>query len=114
MSTCRCVHGAQARPPDDGDPARSLRGLARSSVGYLRLGSLVMLAIPGEMEPVMAARIRDRLHLPSAMLLGLCDDELGYLMRGEDARDPEFRYERSMSPCVDAGEIIGEALGAGR
>lgn len=89
-------------------------GLARSSVGYLRLGSLVMLAIPGEMEPVMAARIRDRLHLPSAMLLGLCDDELGYLMRGEDARDPEFRYERSMSPCVDAGEIIGEALGAGR
>jgi hypothetical protein len=89
-------------------------GMVRSSVGWLRLGSLQCIAVPGEMEPVMAERVRARLHLPDALLFGLCDDELGYLLRGEDARDPEFAYERSMSPCVDAGEIIAEALGAVR
>jgi hypothetical protein len=89
-------------------------GMVRSSVGWLRLGSLQCIAVPGEMEPVMAERVRARLHLPDALLFGLCDDELGYLLRGEDARDPEFAYERSMSPCVDAGEIIAEALGAAR
>lgn len=89
-------------------------GMVRSTVGYLRIGSLQCIAVPGEMEPVMAQRVRARLHLPDALLLGLCDDELGYLLRGEDARDPEFAYERSMSPCADAGEIIAEALGAAR
>ena len=37
-------------------------------------------------------------------------DELGYLLREQDARDREFAYERSMSACVRAGEMVEEAL----
>lgn len=85
-------------------------GCARSSVGYLRLGDLEAVAVPGEMEPVLAQRLRDQLGRPLLLVFGLCDDELGYLLREVDARDAEFAYERSMSPCTRAGELVVEAL----
>lgn len=89
-------------------------GCARSSVGYLRLGEFEAVAVPGEMEPVLAARLRAQLRRPRLLVFGLCDDELGYLLREVDARDPEFAYERSMSPCTRAGELVVEALAGSR
>lgn len=85
-------------------------GAARSTVGWLRLGAFEALAVPGEMEPSLAALLRAELRRPDAVVFGLCDDEVGYLLRGQDADDPEFAYERSMSPCRDAGEIVRAAL----
>jgi hypothetical protein len=89
-------------------------GEARSSVGYLRIGTFEALAAPGEVEPALAARWRAALHRPDLVLFGLCDDEVGYLMREQEARDPEFAYERSMSPCVDAGERVSRAITGAR
>ncbi|MBM4060503.1 MAG: hypothetical protein FJ265_05325 [Planctomycetes bacterium] len=88
-------------------------GAARSTVGWLRLGDFAAVAVPGEMEPALAERVRAELHRPDLVLFGLCDDELGYLLREQDARDPEFAYERSMSACLRAGEI-GRAAITGR
>ena len=85
-------------------------GSARSTVGFLRLGSFEAVAVPGEMEPALAARLRAQLRRPDLVVLGLCDDEVGYLLRGQDARDPEFAYERSMSPCISAGELVCTAI----
>jgi hypothetical protein len=85
-------------------------GSARSSVGWLRLGAFEAVAVPGEMEPVLAAEIRASLRRPELVILGLCDDEVGYLLRDQDARDPEFAYERSMSPCRTAGERVRAAI----
>ncbi|GAB4146357.1 MAG: hypothetical protein Fur0037_14390 [Planctomycetota bacterium] len=85
-------------------------GCARSSVGFLRIGEFEAVAVPGEMEPVLAERLRRRLGLPGLVVFGLCDDEIGYLMRETDARDPLFAYERSMSPCARAGELVAGAL----
>lgn len=85
-------------------------GYVRSTVGWLRIGGLRAIAVPGEMEPALAQRIRGRLGAPDLLVFGLCDDELGYLMREQDARDPLFAYERGMSPCVRAGEMIEAAL----
>jgi hypothetical protein len=85
-------------------------GCARSTVGYLRLGKLEIAGVPGEMEPVEAQRLRDRSHRPDLLVFGLCDDELGYLMREVDAANPRYHYERSMSPCLRAGDIAVEAL----
>ena len=62
------------------------------------------------MEPGMAERIRRQAMRPNLLVFGLVDDELGYLMSLKDAVDPEFAYERSMSPCVDAGERVLQAL----
>ena len=85
-------------------------GCARSSVGWLRIGDFEAVAVPGEMEPVLAERLRDQLGRPRLVVFGLCDDELGYLLREVDARDEEFAYERSMSGCTRAGELVVQGL----
>lgn len=85
-------------------------GHARSTVGYLRLGAFEAVAVPGELEPVLAGQVRAELARPQLVVFGLCDDEVGYLLREQDAADPEFAYERSMSPCLTAGERVRRAL----
>lgn len=85
-------------------------GHARSTVGWLRIGAFEAVAVPGEMEPALAEQVRAELRRPDLVVFGLCDDELGYLLRRQDAEDPEFAYERSMSPCLDAGERVRAAL----
>ena len=85
-------------------------GAARTSVGYLRMGDFEAVAIPGEMEPALAEQMRGQLGRPNLVVFGLCDDEVGYLMREQDAVDPLFAYERSMSPCRTAGERVRHAL----
>ncbi len=91
-------------------PRQLYGGAARSTVGYLRLGTFEAVALPGEMEPALAAKLRAESARPDLVLFGLCDDEVGYLLRRQDALDPEFAYERSMSPCVDAGELVRGAV----
>ena len=93
-------------------PRELYSGNARSTVGYLRLGPFEAIAVPGEMEPAMAAQLRREVGKPDALVFGLCDDEVGYLLRDRDANDPEFAYERSMSPCTDAGERVRQAISA--
>lgn len=85
-------------------------GHARTSVGYLRIGTFEAVAVPGELEPALAQRLRAQLHRPDLVVFGLCDDELGYLLAATDARDPRFAYERSMSVCLHAGELVAAAL----
>ena len=91
-------------------PRRAYSGQIQSTVGWLRIGTIEAVCVPGEMEPTLAERIRRVTGKPDLLLFGLVDDELGYLMREVDARDPEFAYERSMSPVVDTGERVFEAL----
>jgi hypothetical protein len=85
-------------------------GDARSTVGYLRLGAFEAITVPGEMEPALAETIRGDLLRPDLVVFGLCDDEVGYLLRRQEATDPLYRYERSMSPCRDAGELVRAVL----
>jgi hypothetical protein len=85
-------------------------GAARTSVGYLRMGPFEAVAIPGEMEPALAEQVRGQLGRPDLVIFGLCDDEVGYLMRDQEAVDPLYSYERSMSPCRTAGERVRKAL----
>jgi hypothetical protein len=91
-------------------PREAHGGAARSTVGWLRLGAFEAVAVPGEIEPVFAEELRVALRKPRLVVFGLCDDEVGYLLRGVDAVDPGFAYERSMSACRDAGERVRAAL----
>jgi len=91
-------------------PRETHAGAARSTVGWLRLGGFEAVAIPGEIEPVFAEELRIALRKPRLVVFGLCDDEVGYLLRGVDAVDPGFAYERSMSACRDAGERVRAAV----
>lgn len=85
-------------------------GRLRSSVGHFKLGEFEAIAVPGEMEPVLASEMRRQAGRPGMLVFGLADDEVGYLMREQDARDPLFSYERAMTPGPEAGEIVRRAL----
>lgn len=85
-------------------------GAARTTVGWLRLGAFEAVAVPGEMEPALAAQLRAEVRRSDLVVFGLCDDEVGYLLRDDEAADPEYAYEVGMSPCRDAGEIVRAAL----
>ncbi|MCR9246490.1 MAG: hypothetical protein NXI31_15765 [bacterium] len=85
-------------------------GHARTTVGFLRLGAFEAALVPGEMEPALAEQLRAQVARPDLVIFGLCDDEIGYLMRAEEAADPEYAYELSMSACFDAGERVRRAL----
>jgi hypothetical protein len=91
-------------------PRNVYDGHLRSTVGYLRLGEFEAVTLPGETEPGFAQRVCSESHRPNMLIFSLVDDEVGYLMSERDARDPEFAYERSMSPGVDAGERVLSAL----
>lgn len=91
-------------------PREVYGGCLRSTVSYLRLGSLEIAMVPGEMEPGLAAKIRALSHRPNLLVFGLVDDEVGYLMDDRTARDPEFSYERGMGPGVRGGEQVTDAL----
>ena len=58
----------------------------------------------------LAEQLRGQLGRPDLAIFGLCDDEVGYLMREQEAVDPLYAYERSMSPCRSAGERVRRAL----
>jgi hypothetical protein len=91
-------------------PREAYGDCVRTGVGWLRLGPLEAVMVPGEIEPGLAERVRRRARRPDLLVFGLVDDEVGYLMSEKDARDREFAYERTMSPGPEAGELVVEAL----
>ena len=91
-------------------PRESYGDCIRTGVGWLRLGPLEAVMVPGEIEPGLAERIRRAARRPDLLVFGLVDDEVGYLMSEKDARDRNYAYERTMSPGPDAGELVFEAL----
>ena len=89
---------------------RSVEGGLKSEVGLARLGSLILLALPGEPAPELALELLARLPGRQHMLLGLANDELGYLLPPEFFHDPAYAYERGMSPGPMAATRIALAL----
>lgn len=80
-------------------------GRVRAPVHYLRLGDLELLSAPGEVAPELGARIRERLSARHRMLLGLCGEEVGYILEPAMYDDPEYAHEAATSlgrPTADA------------
>ncbi len=83
--------------------------IVETEVSLIRLGGVALATIPGEMLPSLGFRLRDtmreRLGCESPFILGLANDELGYIL-AEDEFDMElYEYEASMS----VGRGIGPA-----
>jgi hypothetical protein len=79
-----------------------------TEVGIVRLGELTAVSIPGEALPKIGLRLKERMSTPFKMVFGLANDELGYLIPGEDWRADA--YEESMSVAGDAGDRIEAAI----
>mgnify|MGYP001593690259 CR=1 FL=1 len=77
------------------------------TVSVLRLGQLEILMIPGEMTPVLGLKLKTA---PMTMIIGLANDEIGYILPEKDYYLPKFQNERSKSLGPKTGTIIYNAL----
>jgi hypothetical protein len=94
------------------------RGL-ESEVALARIGPARLLGLPGEPAPALGLELLARLDGQPRFLLGLCNDELGYLLPPEYFHDPRYAYEQMMNPGPQAAlrlslavQSLGDRLGA--
>jgi len=74
---------------------------------YIRLGSAEFITAPGELFPEIGFDIQARMTGYPRMIVGLANDELGYIVPGYDF--DEKNYEESMSVGAAMGPMIREA-----
>jgi len=77
----------------------------------LRIGEVVMVTMPGEARPDIGVRVKAATGSTHPLLLGITQDELGYILPPEAFEDPLFTYEVSMSPGKKASQkVVREAI----
>jgi hypothetical protein len=86
-----------------------------TEVGRLDLGPASFALLPGEPTPRVGAAAEAVIAGQGARktgVIGLANDELGYLLDREQFEDPEFSYEVTMSVGPDAAAEVLAALAA--
>ena len=90
-------------------------GWISTQVAVLDLGAARLVTVPGELLPGPGMHLRRALGVPYRFLIGLADDELGYLLPSRAfiyPRNP-FRpgdhYEETMSVSRYATPLLAEA-----
>lgn len=86
-------------------------GALTTEVTRLDLGGVTLVTVPGELLPRPGLALRERMPGAYRMIVGLGNDELGYILHPEDFDRDLYRYERSMSVGREAWPRIEEALG---
>jgi hypothetical protein len=81
-----------------------VRGRVPTEVGLVKLGEGQLIAIPGELLPELSFEIQEHMTGFPRILVGLANDELGYILPAWDFRDDE--YEETMSQGPGSGELI--------
>ena len=98
---------------------RNRRGEVVTEVNLVRLGPLWLATVPGELLPKLGLALKACLQeagAPVAGIIGLANDELGYILPEEDFRYPlnPFRpgkhYEETMSLGKQAGPLVVGAI----
>ena len=93
-------------------------GSLTTDVGILDLGVARAACWPGEVLPALGLTSKERLGTPVPLLIGLANDELGYILpddafvEPEDWDDPDPHYEESMSVGPETGSRLLVALDA--
>jgi len=94
-------------------------GCVTSEVNLIRIGGLWLATVPGELLPKLGLALKARLHESGASvagIIGLANDELGYILPAEDFKYPlnPFRpgnhYEETNSIGKEIGPKVIEAL----
>ena len=80
-------------------------GFIETEVNLWEIGKLRIATVPGEISPDIGMRIRRTCGHP-AMILGLANDELGYLFPGYDYHLSLYDYERTLSVGEDAADRL--------
>jgi len=87
-------------------PAQTRGGCVENDVHWLRVGDVEGVSAPGEVAPEVGERMRGKLRARHRLILGLCDDEVGYVLEPGMFDDPEYRYEATVSLGRDTAAIL--------
>jgi len=79
-------------------------GRVPTELNYIRLGSAEFITVPGELFPEIGFEIQARMTGYPRMIIGLANDELGYIVPGYDF--DEKNYEEGMSVGAAMGPMI--------
>jgi len=82
----------------------SYRGRNVSEMFHIRLGAAEMITVPGELLPEIAFEILERMKGYPRMIVGLANDEIGYIIPAYDFRAGGYEESKSLGPA--AGPII--------
>ena len=89
-----------------------VRGRVVSEMNLLRIGHVEILTVPGELLPELSFEIQARMTGWPRMIVGIANDELGYIIPSWDFRaSPSMEmkgwdYEETMSLGPAAGLVI--------
>jgi GNAT superfamily N-acetyltransferase len=87
-------------------------GQVSTSCVYVDLGPAQMITLPGELLPRLGFELKAALPGPCRLLIGLADDELGYILPDDefvapaDYMNPGAQYEESMSMGPRTGSLV--------
>ena len=90
-----------------------------TEAGLLRLGQIWLVHVPGELLPKLGLKLKGEMRAAGASvcgILGLANDELGYILPDEDFLypdnpfDPGDHYEETMSVAPSAGSRLWSAI----
>lgn len=76
------------------------RGRVTSDMIYLRLGEAQLITLPGELLPEVSFEILEQMKGFPRMLIGLANDELGYMIPPYDFRDDAYEETMSQGPAA--------------
>lgn len=77
-----------------------------TSVDFWQIGSAQFATLPGEPLPSVGFAAKDRMTGDPNFLIGLGNDELGYLLSDVEAGNDDYHYERSVSIGPRGTEIL--------
>jgi hypothetical protein len=86
-----------------------------TTCSYIDLGPAQLIGLPGELLPGLGFELKAVLPGPARVLIGLADDELGYILPEDefvvpaDYLQPGQQYEESMSLGPKTGSLVLEA-----
>jgi hypothetical protein len=98
---------------------RRADGAIVSDVSLLEIGGpagLRLAGVPGELAPTLGLPLKATMAPATAAIIGLADDELGYILDPadfvfpDDPRDPGEHYEETMSVGREAGPVVTDAI----
>jgi hypothetical protein len=92
------------------DRTRYRWGYIRTEVNLWELGSLRLATVPGELEPSLGLRLKRAAGGQPTMIVGLANEELGYLLPASEYDLPIYSYERTLCPGYDAGDRLVRAV----
>jgi hypothetical protein len=86
-------------------------GVYWTETAWAKIGGAQLALVPGEPFPDLGRKIRAAMPQAEApFVVGLANDELGYIMLPEQWKDPVYHYETTMSTGPNTGQIIFDAL----